>query len=117
MLKSDYLKLDIWGGCGSINLNLDVNQGEFLLHLGTVDITLRGNCNVCSIAQGDYGIFHCGEMTSIYNYIINNGSNDCYINVHYYLVATITSIGNIYYTGSPDTVLTSIRGAGRLIHN
>lgn len=116
ILKSDVLKLDVWGGCGSIDLDLDINQGFFILHLGTVDITLHGNCSICSIYQGDFGIFHCKEMKTGYNYTTNKGSNDCYINVYQYLDATIGSIGNIYYMGNPDSVKTKIYGAGQLIH-
>jgi hypothetical protein len=115
-LRSEYLNLDIWGGCGSFDLNLDVNQGLFLLHLGTVDITLHGNCNVCSIYQGDYGIFKCKDLTTEYHYITNKGSNDCFVNVSHYFQATINSIGNIYYTGNPDTLIYSAKGEGKLIH-
>ena len=34
--------LDVWGGCGSIDLSLNVNQGFIYEHLGTADITIRG---------------------------------------------------------------------------
>ena len=116
-LKSGMLKIDIWGGCGSINLDLDVNQGLFFLRMGTVDITLHGNCNVSSMFQEDFGIFKCRNMTTGFSFITNNGSNDCYINVSQYLVATIGSIGNIYYTGNPDSIRTLITGSGKLIHD
>ncbi len=116
ILKSNVLILDIWGGCGSIDLDLGVYQGFFLLHLGTVDITLHGNCTVCSMYQGDFGTFQCKEMKTDFNYITNKGSNDCYVNVNRYLNATIGSIGNIYYTGNPDSVTVHINGAGQLIH-
>jgi hypothetical protein len=115
VLKPYGLILDIWGGCGSINLDLDIVQGVFLLHLGTVDITLRGKCAVCSIYQGDYGIFKCGELKAGYSYITNKGSNDCYVNAWQYLSAIIGSIGNIYYTGNPDTVKVLVNGKGKLI--
>lgn len=116
ILKSGLLKLDIWGGCGSIDLDINVYQGSFILHLGTVDITLHGNCSICSIYQGDFGIFQCKDMKTGYNYVTNKGSNDCYVNVTQYLNATIASIGNIYYTGDPDSVTIKINGAGQVIH-
>lgn len=116
ILKTTLLKLEIWGGCGSIDLDLDVHQGIFALQLGTADITLHGNCTICSIYQGDYGIFQCKELKTGYNQTTNRGSNDCYINVTQYLDATIDAIGNIYYTGNPDSVKTKINGTGQLIH-
>jgi hypothetical protein len=114
-LRSSGLIIDIWGGCGSINLNLNIGTGFFLMHLGTVDVTLRGKCAVCSIYQGDYGILKCGELRSGYNYVTNKGSNDCYVNAWQYLNAIVGSIGNIYYTGNPDTVKAQITGTGQLI--
>lgn len=114
-LNSDSLKIVIWGGCGSLNLEMDINTGYFLLIMGTVDINLKGNCDICSIASSDYGFIDCRELTTGYSYIINNGSNDSYVSASQYLEATIGSIGNIYYTGNPAKVVTYINGSGRVI--
>ena len=43
------------------------------------------------------------------------GTNDCYVNADKYLDATIRSIGNIYYTGNPDSVHVHISGPDKLI--
>jgi hypothetical protein len=115
-LTSSLLKLDIWGGCGSINLGMNVPQGIFALQLGTTDITLHGNCSYCSIYQGDYGTFQCKDLRTGECRIISKGSNDCYINVSHFLFATINAIGNIYYTGQPDSLEVQITGSGQLIH-
>jgi hypothetical protein len=115
-LKSHMLKLDVWGGCGSFNLDLDIYQGIFALQLGTVDITLHGNCNNSYIYQADYGTFQCKDLNTSFTQIRNIGSNDCYINVTNYLDATVDAIGNIYYTGEPDSLKTRVNGEGQIIH-
>jgi hypothetical protein len=115
-IRSGNLIVDIWGGSGSIDLTINTYQAFFILHMGTVDVTLHGHCDVNSIYAGDFGFFQCKDLTTGYSYITNNGSNDCYVNVSMFFQATIGSIGNIYYTGKPDTLLTNITGTGKLIH-
>lgn len=115
-LKSPKLKLDISGGCGTFDLDLDAHEGDFTMQLGTATIKLHGTCSNCSIYQADYGTFQCSDLRTTFNQTTNKGSNDCYINVSNYLYVVIGSIGNIYFTGNPDSVKTKINGAGQLIH-
>ncbi|MEI6454707.1 MAG: head GIN domain-containing protein [bacterium] len=111
-LMSSNLWVDVWGGCGTIDLELNLYQGTFIEHMGTADFKLRGICKISSIYAGDFGLFDCRDMETGYTYIKNYGSNDCYINVSKYLDATVGSIGSIYYRGGPDTVYTAIYGNG-----
>ena len=115
-IRSGNLLIDIWGGCGSIDISLDVYQGFFIMHMGTVDVTLHGKCDISSIFAGDFGFFQCKDLVTGYSFVTNNGSNDCYVNVSQFFNATIGSIGNIYYTGEPDTLQTKIIGTGKIIH-
>jgi hypothetical protein len=114
-LKSSFLTVEVWGGSGTIDLNLDIFQGYFVLQIGTVDFNLHGNCPINTIYSGDYGFFQCTDLKSRYTFVTNDGSNDCYVNSSYILDATIGSIGNIYYTGKPDSVTTHIHGSGKVI--
>ncbi|MGA3012679.1 MAG: head GIN domain-containing protein [Bacteroidales bacterium] len=107
--------LDVWGGCGSINLSLNVIQGFIYEHLGTADITLKGHVTFNSVVSGDYGLLQLKDLTTDYTYVANSGSNDCYVSCRKYLDATIRSIGNIYYTGNPDSVHAHIYGSGEVI--
>jgi Putative auto-transporter adhesin, head GIN domain len=107
--------LDVWGGCGSIDLSINVNQGFIYEHMGTADITIRGRAIYNSVVLGDFGFLQLKELNTDFTYVSNTGTNDCYINAVKYLDATIRSIGNIYYTGKPDTVHAHITGAGQLI--
>jgi hypothetical protein len=114
-LYTNYLKVDIWGGCGKINLKLAISEGMFIEHMGTADVELHGRCAFCSVYAGDFGFFQCKDLRTRYNYVTNAGSNDCYVSSDHFLGATISSIGNIYYTGTADSIKTKITGAGKLI--
>jgi hypothetical protein len=110
------LMVDVWGGCGAIDMNVDLGQGEFYEHMGTADIIIRGKAVSISVASGDFGLLQLKDLKSDFTYVANTGSNDCYVHAEKYLDATIQNIGNIYYSGSPDTVRTHISGTGSLIH-
>jgi hypothetical protein len=114
-LKSYSLTVEVWGGSGTIDIDMDTYQGNFVLLMGTADFNLHGHCAISTIYAGDFGFFQCKDLKTGYTFVSNKGSNDCYINASQYLEANIRSIGNIYYTGNPDTVVTNIQGAGRVI--
>lgn len=109
------LTIELWGGCGIIDLDLNINEGTFIQHMGTADLVLRGQCNISSVYSGDFGKLQLGGLSTGYTFVKNNGSNDCYVSVSKVLEATIGSIGNIYYTGNPDSVYTVITGEGSVI--
>jgi hypothetical protein len=115
VLTSASFLLDVWGGCGSINLSLNTGQGFIYEHLGTADITIKGRVIINSVVAGDYGLLQLKDLSTDYTFVSNSGSNDCYVNCDKVLDATIHSIGNIYYTGNPDTVHTHIYGTGQVI--
>ena len=115
-LISNSLGIIAWGGCGSIKVDMNVQSGYFSLQQGTVDLTLRGHCSISSIFAGDYGAIDCKDLTTGFTFVTNQGSNYCYVQAAQYLEATIKSIGNIYYSGTPDSVITHIKGSGKVIH-
>jgi len=114
-LEFDSLKLEALGGCGTIELDIDIFQGYFYLHMGTSDIHLKGSCGIASIYSGDFGLLDARELRSGFVFIASRSSNDCYVYVNQGLNATIESIGNIYYYGSPKEITTIINGAGSVI--
>ena len=114
-IRSNYLTVEAWGGSGTIDLDLDIFQGYFVLQMGTADFNLHGNCAINTIYSGDYGFFQCKNLKTRYTFVTNAGSNDCYVSSSYFLEASIGSIGNIYYTGKPDTLITHIQGTGQVI--
>jgi hypothetical protein len=111
----DSLKIEVWGGCGTINLEMDVTTGYFVENLGTADFILRGKCGICYIYSGEYGPFHCEDLDVGYCFVTTISSNDCWVRSKKILGATINGIGNVYYTGTPDSVYSTTTSSGRLI--
>jgi hypothetical protein len=114
-LSPDSMKLEIWGGAGSVDMNVNTGWCYILMHLGSVDVTLHGHASITSMSQNDYGRINLGELATAYAFVTNTGSNDCYVRASTALDATIGNIGNIYYTGNPHTVNAHINGAGQVI--
>ena len=115
-ITSKNLIIDVWGGAGTIDLDLNVHGfGYFVINMGTVDIKLTGFCSISSIYSGDVGLIHAGEMETGYTFVTNHSSNDVYVRARQFLGATIESIGNIYFTGNPDTLDVRIKGKGEVI--
>jgi hypothetical protein len=113
--NSDSFVIDVWGGCGSISLTLYTGLAFIYEHMGTADITVKGHSVSSSIVSGDFGLLQLKDMEADYCYVKNSGSNDCYVNSKKFLDATIKSIGNIYYTGNPDSIKLHMEGSGSLI--
>jgi len=114
-ISAGSLMVDVWGGCGSIELTVDLQEGKFYEHMGTADIIIHGRVLFSSVVAGDFGMLQLKDLKSDFSFVLNSGSNDCYIQVVKYLDVSISSIGNIYYTGNPDTIHTHITGTGQLI--
>ena len=114
-ITTDSIKVEVWGGCGKIDLNLDAYIGFFYLQIGTVDILLSGRCGIVSMYTGDFGLVDARNLNTAFAFVSNKSSNDCYIQVHEEFSATIQSIGNIYYTGNPKKIETTIEGSGSVI--
>lgn len=116
-LKLDSLTVEVWGGCGTVDLDLDLWKGNFSLNLGTVDLRLRGVSAITSVLSAGYGLYDGRSLETGYTFITSRATNDCYVNAKNALEARIESIGNIYYSGSPASVQATVTGQGRLIPN
>jgi hypothetical protein len=114
-LYFDSLMVEAWGGAGSIHLTLDVFSVFVYLHQGSSDIHLKGNCGIASLVSGGYGLLDASTLVSGYVFVSSRSSNDCYVNANQELYATIESIGNIFYYGSPTKINTTINGSGSVI--
>jgi len=114
-VKQDSLTIEVWGGCGTIDLTVNIWKGNFSLNMGTVDFHLRGISAITAVYTSGYGLYDGKNLMTGYTYITCDGSNDCYVKAKNYLDATIGSIGNIYYTGDPAGMKETIRGEGKII--
>ena len=114
-LKQDSINIEVWGGCGTLELTLNVGKGSFSLNMGTATYRLHGISSVTSAYMVDYGLYDARDMLTEYTFITNKGTNDCYVNASKYLEATIGSIGIIYYVGEPYLIQTHIFGSGNVL--
>jgi hypothetical protein len=111
-ISLDSIKVEVWGGCGTIDMDLNCMQGYFALNQGTADYNLHGRCDIAGIYISGMGLFQAKNLATRYCTVENIGTNDCYVNVSVTLNAIIENIGSIYYTGNPAQVNTKISGSG-----
>jgi hypothetical protein len=113
-LRGDSIKIEVWGGCGTIDLNLEYVEGWFVLNMGTADYNLHGKCDIATFYMNDMGFCQAKDLVSRYCVVNSRGTNDCYVNSTVALYATIENIGSVYYTGNPGSVGGKITGSGVL---
>ncbi len=101
LLYNDTIEIHTWGGSGIISLYVNCRKVTFVQHMGTVNFLIQGICDESNIFAGDYGLFDCRDLRTGYTYIKNYGTNDCYVQAKHQLIATVGSIGNIYYKSNP----------------
>lgn len=115
-INSDSLLLDVWEGAGKVDLKVDVYRNYIYFHIGTADIYYSGHAHLSYITASSFGPVKADELSTVFTYINNEGSNDCYIRAGLRIEATIKNIGNIYYKGNPEIQVDS-QGSGKLIDN
>jgi len=115
-ITGDSLLLDVWEGAGKIDMQVSMRRNYIYFHIGTADIHYSGYSHLSYITASSFGPVHAENLNSVFTYINNKGSNNCFIQTQLYLGATIENIGNIYYTGHPDIQLNDT-GDGELINN
>lgn len=114
-ITSDNLEIAVWGGGGSVKADLDCQNLKLSLHYGTVDFNVSGKSVITTIYANSYGPFDCRNLSSNIVFLKNSGTNDCYIHVNHVLAGEITSVGNVYYSGSPYEIDFRSSGKGQLI--
>ena len=112
---TDSLWINVMEGAGQIKMNLDVVRLYCSLHYGTADIILSGKCGLSYIYSASFGLIDLIDLNTDLVYVNNRSSNDIYLNAKIHLGATIENIGNIYYTGNPETISFDKIGEGELI--
>jgi len=113
-LKGDSIRVEIWGGCGTIDLTLNQGKGWFVMNMGTADYQLHGKCDIADLYINDLGLVRATELATRFCSVTSRGTNNCYVNVSVTLYAVIENIGSVYYTGNPSGVGGKITGSGVL---
>lgn len=98
---------------GKVKLALICNTCNINQHSGVSDLVISGKCDEASVYYKGSGWIYLQEFVTPKMDVTNNGSGDISINVTATLLATIKSIGNIKYIGSPQITLVK-EGKGNL---
>lgn len=114
-IREDSLFVTADGGSGYIKLVINTGSSHLSIYNGSADMDISGKTGVNYLYSDAYGPFHCQDLKSETTFINSNSTNDCYINVSYYLEYIITSLGNIYYSGNPTLAPITLTGEGKLI--
>jgi hypothetical protein len=101
-ITSDTFSINIYEGSGTVNLDLQSKLTFLNFHYGTADLVVKGFSEINYIYQASYGPVLANELATNFTYLENRGSNNCYVKARVFLGATISSIGNVYYSGNPQ---------------
>ncbi len=111
----DSIKLDVLEGAGSIHLSLDMQRAIFNLHYGTVDLNVSGYAHISELFSSGYGPADLSNLNTVFTYVTNNSTNNCYVRTNLVLEAKIGNVGDIYYSGNPPNISFEVSGTGKLI--
>jgi hypothetical protein len=103
---------------GSAMISLVVNTDFLYLKNmdGTADIRVEGLTDYLYVFNSTVSPVDCRDLECNTTRVINSGTNNCYIHPRKLLSVSIKGKGDVYYTGEPDTIISSITGSGQLIH-
>ena len=113
--KNNSITVNVFEGGGSINLLLDTYKSKFNIKYGTSDVSISGKSQVNTISSSGYGPVNCSNLHTVFTYIHNASTNNCFVYATYHLDVKISNVGNIYYKGNPQTISENITGSGKLI--
>jgi len=110
----DSLKLDILDGAGSISLWINMYRSMFNLSYGTADLTVKGYSHISHVYSEAYGPADLRNMRSVFTYLTNNSTNNCYVWATLELQCEIQNVGDVFLWGDPPTVAKWGSGSGQL---
>ncbi len=114
-LESDTFRLDVFEGGGQIELSLNTRTAYLSFHYGTADILAEGRSGVSYYYQNSYGPIRAENLESEFVYLNNNSLNHTFVHANVHLGATISSAGNVYYRGNPESIDLTTIGSGELL--
>jgi len=100
---------------GSVTLTVDVDVCEVGLHTGAGDVTLLGRSGTVHLYSGIQGPIDASGMRAAVVHVNNSGVADIRCQATGSLYAGIHGVGDVLYSGRPDSVRSEITGRGRLI--
>ena len=115
-LFQDTLIVNLYEGAGRVDLLIRSKLLRAGLHYGTQELIISGKCGLAYSYTAGFGLINMKDLEASLLYVNNNSGNNMFVRCTEEIGATIQSLGNIYYYGSPAVVNFSKQGAGDLIH-
>jgi hypothetical protein len=112
---NEIIYFDVMEGSGQINLKLNVFKSYIMIRYGTTTVNITGFSQVTFISSQGYGPLHAEDLYSKFTYVYTFSPNDVFVNAIVELAVEIKNIGNVYYRGDPESIITIISGKGKLI--
>lgn len=104
-----------WEASGLVKLRLHTQQAWLKTNTGPGNFECSGETEYLYAYNSSSGIFRLENLYSNQCFVWNSGVGDMYVQVVGPAEFTIDDVGDIYYTGSPHTVISNLSGSGQLI--
>ncbi|UPT66394.1 MAG: DUF2807 domain-containing protein [Sphingobacteriales bacterium JAD_PAG50586_3] len=114
-LRSENFLLEANKASGNVDLIVRNGWNEVVQHTGNADLKVGGWAPYNTMYSGGNGFLDCRGMQCKEAYILHKGTGNMYSASTDYLGVKIAFTGDVYYTGTPATIVDTITGSGRLI--
>lgn len=114
-LEWSKFRIELKNGMGQINLKLQTDTFELVLHNGSPDIFVDGRTQFSYIYSNGHGKIDLRSFTSRYASVHSRMTANIYLSVTEQLGVTIEYLGNVYYLGNPIILWLVESHKGRLI--
>ncbi len=104
-----------WLASGVVKLLLATEEVYIKSHTGPADYECSGKTNFLYAYNSSAGILDLQQIKANEAFIWSKGTGNIYIHVSELLEAQIENVGDVYYLGSPSTIIRSGNGEGNLL--
>lgn len=113
-LRADVFTLNVRNS-GDVNLLICANTMHTNLHVSSGDINLLGRCGVSYLYNSGAGTIHAQHLATDITFAGNHDTGLIFVNAASLLEAEVDYIGDIYYAGTPDSLLVHESNKGRVL--
>ncbi len=104
-----------WLASGMIRLLLDTDEVYLKSHTGPADFECRGFSDFLYAYNSSQGILRLEGVQAQNAFVWNTGTGDIFVNAEDSVQILIENVGDVYYTGQPDFVSTTLEHEGQAI--
>ena len=115
--KVKNLKILFLSNLASCDITIDANSLNLAIWYASGNFIVRGNTNYANLSTEQTAFIYAENLKNKSCTVSNNSMGDCYIKAGRWIYYYIKDEGNIYYTGSPDSIFVKEHtGKGNIIN-